>query len=49
MVKITPLDLKKQVFRKVVRGYDHVEVRTFLEIVADEFEKMLKENMSLSE
>ncbi|MFQ6103808.1 MAG: DivIVA domain-containing protein [Candidatus Glassbacteria bacterium] len=48
-MKITPLDLKKQVFRKVMRGYDPIEVRTFLDMVAEEFEKILKENISLSE
>jgi cell division initiation protein len=48
-VKVTPLDLKKQIFRKVMRGYDPVEVRTFLDMISDEFEKLLKENMSLTE
>jgi len=48
-VKVTPLDLKKQIFRKVMRGYDPVEVRTFLDMISDEFEKLLKENMSLRE
>lgn len=48
-MKITPLDLRKQIFKKVMRGYDTVEVRTFLDLVAEEFERLLKENMSLSE
>lgn len=48
-MRITPLDLRKQIFRKVMRGYDTVEVRTFLDLVAEEFEKLLKESMSLSE
>ncbi len=32
-----------------MRGYDPVEVRTFLDMVSQEFEKLLKENMHLSE
>lgn len=48
-MNITPLDLKKQVFRKIMRGYDPVEVRTFLDMVSEEFEKLLKENMHLTE
>jgi cell division initiation protein len=48
-VNITPLDLKKQVFRKIMRGYDPVEVRTFLDMVSEEFEKLLKESMHLTE
>jgi len=48
-VKVTPLDLKKQIFKKVMRGYDPIEVRTFLDIVSDEFETLLKDNLSLRE
>ena len=48
-MKLTPLDLKKQVFKKVMRGYDPVEVRTFLDMVSEEFERLIKENMSFGE
>ena len=41
-MKITPLDIRKQEFRKVIRGYDVMEVDTFLEMVADEYESILK-------
>jgi len=40
-VKITPLEIKQQQFKKVMRGYDTVEVDTFLDLVGSEFEKML--------
>jgi len=48
-VKITPLDIKKQEFKKVMRGLDPIEVQTFLEMVADEFEAILDENNNLSD
>jgi cell division initiation protein len=48
-MKITPLDLRKQEFKKAFRGYDPEEVDAFLEIVAAEFEQISKENASLRE
>jgi cell division initiation protein len=42
-VKLTPLDIRKQEFKKVMRGYDPVEVETFMEMMANEFESLLKE------
>lgn len=48
-MKITPLDIKKQEFKKVMRGLDPIEVQTFLEMVADEFEAILDENNNLSD
>ncbi len=46
---ITPLEIRKQEFKKKVRGYDPNEIRTFLEMVASEFENLLRENAALSE
>ncbi|HEX7318753.1 MAG TPA: DivIVA domain-containing protein [bacterium] len=46
---ITPLEIRKQEFRKILRGYDHHEVRSFLEMVSNEIEKLLRENAGLSE
>lgn len=46
-MKITPLDIKKQVFKKVLRGYDPIEVETFLEMVAEEYESLIKERNEL--
>lgn len=43
-MKITPLEINKQEFKKVMRGYDPVEVETFLEMVGKEFEKLLNDN-----
>lgn len=48
-MKITPLDIKKQIFKKILRGYDQVEVETFLEMVAEEFEMLIKEKNALSD
>ena len=48
-MKLTPLDIKKQEFRKVMRGYDQIEVETFLEMVSDEFETLIKEKNHLSD
>jgi len=42
-MKLTPLDIKKQEFRKVMRGYDTVEVDTFMDMMAGEFEDLLKQ------
>jgi cell division initiation protein len=42
-MKLTPLDVRKQEFKKVMRGYDPIEVETFMEMMANEFESLLKE------
>jgi cell division initiation protein len=48
-MKLTPLDIKKQEFKKVMRGYDPVEVNTFMEMVATELAELLKENKDIKE
>ncbi|MDQ7051561.1 MAG: DivIVA domain-containing protein [candidate division KSB1 bacterium] len=48
-MKLTPLDIKKQEFKKSLRGYDPVEVDAFLEMVADEFEALIKEKNQLAD
>ena len=48
-MKLTPLDIKKQEFRKVLRGYDPDEVETFLEMVADEYEASIREKNELAD
>ena len=40
-MKITPLEIKQQEFKRVMRGYDAVEVDTFLDMVSNEFEKYI--------
>lgn len=42
-MKLTPLDIKKQEFKKNLRGYDPIEVDAFLEMVANEFEAIVRE------
>jgi cell division initiation protein len=46
---ITPLEIRKQEFRKNLRGYDPHEVRSFLEMVSTEIENLLRENANLTE
>ncbi len=42
-MKVTPLDLRQQRFRKAVRGFDPTEVMAFLAEVADDYEQALRE------
>jgi cell division initiation protein len=42
-MKLTPLDIRRTEFKKAIRGYDTVEVQTFMEMMANEFEALLKE------
>lgn len=42
-MKLTPLDIRKQEFKRTVRGFDIEEVETFLDMVAEHFETLLKE------
>lgn len=46
-MRLTPLDIKKQEFKKVMRGYDAVEVDTFMDMMATEFEDLLKQQKDL--
>lgn len=48
-MRITPLDVRKQDFRRSVRGYDCDEVRAFLTTTADEYEAVLVDNKELRE
>jgi len=47
-MKLTPLDIRKQEFRKTLRGFDPIEVQTFLEMVGEEYEQVLQENKNLN-
>ncbi len=49
MLKFTPRDIQNQEFKKVIRGYDPIEVDTFLEIIADEFELLLRQKKELDD
>jgi len=46
-MRLTPLDIREQQFRRVMRGEDPEEVATFLASVATEFENLLSENKEL--
>ena len=42
-MKVTPLDLRQQKFRTVVRGFDRAEVEAFLSETADDYEQALRD------
>jgi len=46
---LTPLEIRKKAFPNVLRGYAPKEVRSFLAIVANEFEELRKERAALAE
>jgi cell division initiation protein len=46
---IMPLDIKNQTFKKVLRGFDTEEVSAFLEMLANEVEKLITERKTLSD
>ena len=46
---LTPLDVRKQEFRKSLRGYEPVGVEDFRVRVADELERILREKSVLEE
>jgi len=48
-MKITPIDISGQRFAKKMRGYDQEEVRSFLNLVSGEFEKLVIEKNALKE
>lgn len=51
MIDLTPLDVRKKRgdFGKGVRGYNVQEVDSFLELVAERLEELVKENLTLRE
>jgi cell division initiation protein len=48
-MKITPLEIQQQQFRVRLRGFDMAEVDNFLDLAANEFEELLRENTQLKE
>ncbi len=46
-MKMTPLDIRQKRFESSMRGYTRREVEGFLELIAGEFEEVVKENISL--
>lgn len=48
-MSISPLEIKKQEFKKTFRGYDIAEVNSFLERVSREFTDLIQEMKSLQQ
>ena len=48
-MSISPLDVRNQIFKKKLRGYDADEVKIFLDAVADRMEDMIKERETLEQ
>ena len=48
-MKISPMDIQRQEFARAMRGYDREEVRTYLNIVAEEVAALQRERDSLDQ
>jgi len=48
-MKITPIDISGHRFAKKMRGYDSEEVRSFLNLVSSEFERIVIDSNALKE
>ena len=47
-MRLSALEIKKQDFKKVMRGYEPNEVRAFMELVASHYEELVSDNRELS-
>lgn len=45
---LTPKEIEEKIFKKGIRGYDALEVDTFLDEIILDYEKLIKENEALS-
>jgi cell division initiation protein len=48
-MKLTPLDIRQRRFESSFRGLAHREVQDFLEVIANDFEELMKESIGLKE
>ncbi|HEY3447693.1 MAG TPA: DivIVA domain-containing protein [Myxococcales bacterium] len=48
-MKITALDIRQKQFKSAMRGHDRKEVEAFLDLVASEFEEVVKENITIKD
>ena len=48
-MKITPMEIQRQTFSKRLRGYDPEEVRTYLNLVAEELQQFQREHAALQQ
>lgn len=44
MQDLTPLEIQKQTFSRTIKGYNSDEVRAYLHLVAEEIERLVREN-----
>jgi cell division initiation protein len=44
MQNLTPLEIQKQTFSRAIKGYNPDEVRAYLHLVAEEIERLVREN-----
>jgi cell division initiation protein len=44
MQNLSPLEIQKQTFSRAIKGFDSDEVRAYLHLVAEEIERLLREN-----
>lgn len=47
-MKLTPLDIRKQEFGRQMRGFDVDEVKSFLQLIGDQFEALISERDALA-
>lgn len=47
--RLTPLDVRKQEFKKAMRGYEKLEVEDFRSRVADEMERLVREKIAFED
>lgn len=48
-IRVTPIDIQQKQFHVVFRGYERTEVETFLDLVRDEMELLVREAAELRE
>ncbi len=48
-MKVSPLDIRKQTFRRTLQGFSRDDVIAYLGLIADEMEAVIAENKTLSE
>ena len=48
-MRITPLDIQQKQFSSRIKGFDMEEVDSFLELIREEMEELLRENANLRE
>lgn len=48
MYELTPLEIQKQTFARRFKGFDSDDVRAYLHVVAEEIERLLRENDRLA-